>query len=308
MEHVAPILQAIAALLWGIFAFTALFVLKPEITRALGRLRKGKFFGQEFELGDELVKLETFAAAAAKEVQGFSRNISVEGETGHFFLVGESATANVNQEEQFDATIKSILQQATSAPKIALMTLGAELEKQARQALATRGLLRGRPIVSVSQALSELHQYGFPPNLLGSVKLFTDVRNKIIHGAAATDDDALGALDSGMTILRALNALPHEVYVVYHPGVEIFSDATCTKPIPDAKGIILETTSPGTVMKTFQILPTTRTHFQKGKQVAWEWNMQKVWPAAWYRDPDTGTITQAWVSSAEFIGRHLDDI
>jgi hypothetical protein len=132
--------------------------------------------------------------------------------------------------------------------------------------------------------------------------------NKIIHGAAATDDDALSALDTGMTILRALNVLPNEVNVVHHPGVEIFFDAAATKPIPDAKGVILETTSPGGVMKMFRIFPTTRTHFQKGKQVAWEWSMQKVWPAAWYRDADTGTITQAWVSSAEFIARHLDDI
>jgi hypothetical protein len=307
MDHIAPILQAIASLAWAFFAFTALYVLKPEITRALGRLRKGEILGQKFELGDELVKLENSAAAAEKEVQELPRSINVEAETGHF-LVRESATASANQEEQFDATIKSILQQATSAPKIALMTLRAELEKRARQALATRGMLRGRPVVSVSEALSELHQYGFPPNLSGSLKLFDDVGNKIIHGAAATDDDALRVLDSGMTILRALNALPNEVNVVYHPGIEIFSDATCTKPISDAKGIILETTSPGGVIKTLRIFPTTRTHFQKGKQVAWEWNMQKVWPAAWYRDLDTGAIKEAWLSSAEFIGRHVDDI
>jgi hypothetical protein len=262
MEHVAPILQAIAALLWAIFAFTALFMVKPEITRAFGRLRKGEILGQKFELGDELVKLENSADAAAKEVQGLARSINVEVETGHF-LVGKSATASADQEESFDATIKSILQQAASAPKIALMTLRAELEKQARQALATRGILRGRPVVPVRQALSELHQYGFPPNLSDSLKLFNDVRNKIIHGAAATDDEALGALDSGITILRALNALPNEVNVVYHPGVEVFSDATCTKPIPDAKGIILETTSPGTVMKTFRIFPTTLHTFSK---------------------------------------------
>jgi hypothetical protein len=138
--------------------------------------------------------------------------------------------------------------------------------------------------------------------------MFDHVRNKIIHGSAATDDDALRALDSGLAILRVLNTLPNEVNVVYHPGVEVFSDALGTKPIPDTKGIILETTSPGGAIKTFRIFPTTRTHFQKGKQVAWEWNMQKGWPAAWYRDPDTGAIREAWGSSAEFIGRHLDDI
>ena len=160
----------------------------------------------------------------------------------------------------------------------------------------------------VGQALDELQQYGFPPNLLGSLKLFAEVRNKIVHGSAATDDDALRAIDSGLTILRALNALPNEINVVYHPGVQVFSDAGCTQPIPDVKGLILETTSPGGAMKSFRIYPTTRTNFQKGKQVAWEWNMQKVWPAAWYRDPDSHEIKQAWSQSAEFIGRHLDDV
>ena len=61
-------------------------------------------------------------------------------------------------------------------------------------------------------------------------------------------------------------------------------------------------------MKTHRILPTTRTHFQKGKRVAWDWNMQKKWPTAWYRDPNTGGVKRAWIKSAEFIGRHLDDI
>ena len=130
--------------------------------------------------------------------------------------------------------------------------------------------------------------------------------NSIIHGATdATDNDVFRALDSGISILRSLNALPNEVQVVYHPGVEIFSDAAGTKPIPDAKGIILEIILPGGVTKTLQIFPTTRTHFRKGKKVAWEWNMQQVWPAAWYRDPDTGAIKAAWRSSAEFIGRTL---
>jgi hypothetical protein len=301
-ESVAPILQAIGAILqaigaigWACLPFTVLFVFKAEITRAFGRLKKGEIFGLKFELDE----LEKSADATAMEVPTFVGPVLLE----------ESQVARADQEEKFDAKIKSILQQATSAPKVALIALRAELEKEARQALAARGMLGGRQAVSVSQALSELHQYGFPPNLSGSLKLFNDVSNSIIHGKTdATDDDVLRALDSGISILRSLIALPNEVNVVYHPGVELFSDAAGTKIIPDAKGIMLETTSPGGVTKTLRIFPTTRTHFQKGKRVAWEWNMQEVWPAAWYRDPGTGAIKGAWGSSAEFIGRHLDDI
>ena len=291
MEHLASLLRSLASLAWPFFAFTALFVFRLEIKQALSRLRKGEILGQKFEFTEELMKLEASATAASREVQELPSE--------------DRPTASA---DEFNATVDTVLQRAASTPKIALMILRAELEKQTRQALATRGLLGGRQAVPVSDALSELLQYGFPPNLTASLKSFDDVVNKFIHGTSATDDDALRALDSGMTILRALNALPNEVNIVYDPGVEVFSDAAATKPISNAKGVILETTAPGGAIKTVKIFPTTRTHFQKGKQVAWEWNLQKTWPEAWYRDPDTGAVKQAWVSSAEFIGRHLEDI
>ena len=308
MEQVAPILKAIASLLWTGFAFMVLFLFKSEIREAIQRLAKVEILGQKIELRDKLVELQASAVATEKEVQELPRHFILDAEPGQYLMRGERATTRVDQEETFDATVKSILQQATSDPKLALMAVAAELEKQARQALATRGLLGDRQAVSLSQALNELNQYGFPPNLADTLRLFLDVRNRIIHGAAATNDDALSALDSGLILLRALNGLPNEVNIVYHPGVENFLDADCTQPITDAKGLILETTSPGGAMKTHRILPTTRTHFQKGKRVAWDWNMQKKWPTAWYRDPDTGGVKRAWIESAEFIGRHLDDI
>jgi hypothetical protein len=194
--------------------------------------------------------------------------------------VQETRMASTDQDQKIDATIESILQQAKSAPKVALMTLRVELEKQAQQALATSGMLRGRLIVPLRQALGELSQY--IPSLKFSAQFFDDVSNKIIHGAAGTDDDGLmvSTLDSGISILRALNALPNEVNVGYRPGVEIFADALCTTLVPDAKGIILATTPPGGGTTTFRIFPTTRTDYQEGKQVAWEWNRRKVWPAA----------------------------
>lgn len=292
MEHLAAILQAIASLAWVAFAFTGLIMFKPEITRALVSLKRGKFFGQEVEF--ELDMLAKSAAATAKEVLELPTDVcSVEGTV---------------QDDELDATIKSIIREAARSPKVALMTLSAELERQTIRGLATRGMLRGRPFVPLGHAFNELRQYGLPPNLQGSLELFSGVRNKVIHGGTATDDDALRALDSGMTILRALNALPNEINVVDHPGVEVFSNAECTELIPDIKGIIMETTSPGGVTKTKNIYATTRTGFQKGKRLTWEWNTGRGWGPAWYRDPETGEIKSAWGASAEFIGRHLDEI
>jgi hypothetical protein len=134
---------------------------------------------------------------------------------------------------------------------------------------------------------------------------FEDVNfGNMIAMFAKGGGDLLEVPDPGAAF-PIVSTSPDRVDIVYHPGVELFSDDAGTKPFPGAKGIVLETTtSPGGVMKT--IFPTTRTHFQKGRKVAAKWNVQKVWPAAWYRDPDTGEIKLAWLSSAEFVGRHND--
>ncbi|HUN84489.1 MAG TPA: hypothetical protein VMU48_08920 [Terracidiphilus sp.] len=297
MDHLAPLLQAAASVGWVIFAFVALFKFKPEITRALLRLKKGKVLGQEFELGEELTTLRTSVAAVTKEVMELPPGAP------------EASPATMaRQEKEFDTKIGHIIQLAASSPKAALIAMRAEIERQAINALAIRGLLHGRPVVTLQQALGELRQCGFPPALEGSLEIFDSVRNRIVHGQGTTDDDALMALDSGMTILRVLSALPSEVHEVYHPGVEVFFDPECTRVIPGVKGVILEATSPGGVMKTKRIYATTKPHFKKGKKVAWEWNIGKQWAAAWYRDPDTGETKSAWGGCAEFVGRHLDDI
>jgi hypothetical protein len=297
VSDIAPVLQAIASVAWAAFAFTALFVLRPAILEALRRVSKAELFGQRIELREELRELQESVSAATLEVKASDL---------------QDSTAALSQpdekDERLNAVVATILDQAKVTPKLALITLAAELEKQARQGLATRGILKNRRNVTMTEALSELQQYGFPPNLAGSVKLFLDVRNRIVHDVTATDADALSALDSGLTILRALDALPRETNVVYHPGVDIFSDQDCVTRIADAKGVILETTSPGGVIKTFRVFPTTQSHFQKGKVVAWEWNRLKSWGNAFYRDPDTGTIKHGWNSSMEFVGRHLDEV
>lgn len=294
MEHLVPVLQAIAPLAWVIFAFTALVIFKNDIRAVLGRIDEGEFFGQKLKLRKDLKKLEDSTAALNEETRELAPV--------------ENDVTDSTDEEKANAIINLILEQAAKSPKVALMMLWLELQRQALNGLAVRGMLRGRTTVPISHALGELRPYGFPANLEGSLELFGSVRNKIVHGGAATDDDALRALDSGMTILRALNSLPKEVNTIYHPGVDVFSDAACTKLIPGVKGVILEVTSPGGVMKTRRIFPTTRTHFQRGKEVAWEWNTGAQWPETWYRDPDTQEEKSAWGASAEFVGRHLDDI
>ncbi len=102
--------------------------------------------------------------------------------------------------------------------------------------------------------------------------------------------------------------MPREVNVVYEPAAVVYMDADLCTPMPNVHGVILETHAPGGTTKTLRIFPTTRTHFKKGHQVAWEWNMATVFDQAWYKTPDTGEVREAWSTAAEFVGRHLDDL
>jgi hypothetical protein len=135
------------------------------------------------------------------------------------------------------------------------------------------------------------------------------VHSQIIQNANASyNADVISAIDSGITLLKLLYALPIERNVVYNLGVKIYLEESCTNIIADTKGVILETTSPGGSQKNFRIFPTTRTDYVKGEVVSWEWNMKRVWPSAWYRDPDSGEIKKAWDGSAEFAGRDLEKL
>ena len=222
----------------------------------------------------------------------------------------ENDNKNQPNDTENDKIIRSVIHEAARSPKAALFILAAEIEKEARQTLASIGKLEGRTHIPVNQAIDELDShYGLPRHMSSSLKLFWDTRNKIIHGGETEEGNVLSAIDSGVTILRSLQALPRGLKIVYKSGVPIYSDPECRIEIPDATGIILENRSTSGAQTSYSIFPTTRTHFEEGRRVAWEWNMNFICQGAWYRDPlDPGTIKQAWHSSAEFIGRHLDDL
>ncbi len=295
MAEVSALLKAFAALLWPILGFVALWMFRQDIRQAFGRLKKGKIFGQEFELDENLQKLETSIAVAEKET---------------VLLPPLEISDNIAESLEYSGNniIDNILKQAAVAPRVSLIMLSAEIDKQARRSLAARGLLRDRRNLQVSQALTELVPYGFPTHMAGSFNLFREIRNKIIHGGAANDDDIVRAIDSGIIILKTLNELPREISTIYHPGVIFFSDEKCIAPVLDAKGVIIETKSLDDARKSYRIFPTTKSYFQKGKEVSWEWNMHHIWGPSWYKDPDSSEIKPAWRESAEFIGRHLDEI
>lgn len=294
MKEFATLIEAIAALLWPILVFVALFTFKKQIVHLIGRIKKGKLLGQEIELSESLAQLDKSALAVAKQV------VSLPAK--------ESGPPKSDAKEK--DSVKDVLHEAARSPKAALILLASEIEREARHILASVGHLRGRRHVPFSQALGELDKQfgGLAGHVSGSIKHFGEARSKLVHGGEATTDDILRAIDSGVIILNALRAIPLELNVVYHPGVDIFEDHLCKNMLPNVKGVILETETPGGTRKFFRIFPTTHKHFRKGQRVAWEWNDQLVWGPAWYKDPDSGEIKNAWSSSMEFVGSNLNEV
>jgi hypothetical protein len=298
MSEISELLKALASLLWPIFAFVALFLFKNQIADVMGRMKKGKLLGQEIELSESLVKLQKTASAISEEVASLPVS-----ET-------EVTPETIKEQEESESSIRAILHEMARSPKAALILLATEIEREARQVLGSVGLLKGRRHVPITQALGELDkQYGgLPGHVSSGLKHFWEIRNRLIHGGEADEQSILSAIDSGVTILKALQALPREVNVVYHPGVTVFSDPECKNEISNTKGVILETSSPSGARKFVRIFPTTKTHFKKARRVAWEWSNEHIWGETWYRDPDTNEIKIAWSSSMEFVGRHLDEV
>lgn len=299
MDKAAALISAIADLLWPLFAIAVILLFREPIKQLVGRLRKGKFLGQEIELERSLQALEESAQASARALP------PNEGETGGAAIGPEE---DASQEDETDL-IRRVLTEADASPKSALILLAAEMERELRQLLASMGLLKGSGVIALPRAINIFEERGaLPPSLSSSVSQFWDTRNRIVHGHVADRDDILRAIDSGLTILRSIRAIPHEVNVVSHPGVEIYADSRGERVRPGVKAVLLETTTPGGADVKRRVFPTTRDHFVVGQRVAWEWDLDHQWGESWYRDPDTNEVKVGWLGSGEFVGRPLDDV
>ena len=301
MKDLAGLLQAIAALLWPILTFVLVWRFRIEIADLLKRVKRGKFLGQELELGESLDKLNESALVAAAEVEKLPVAVETTPDDEKKLL---SVASQADEDE-----IKTILELAQTSPKLALISLAIEIEKELREIIYCQGPAGEFRNFTFSLALKILENRGIlPSQTIAALREFQNVRNQIVHGrAVASSDDILRAIDSGVIILKTLKAIPRETNIVYHPGVAIYSDKGCTQRRENVRGIILETISPGGALKSHRIFATTRTHFEKGKRVAWEWSTERSWGESWYRDPDSNDVKYAWTGSLEFVGRHLED-
>jgi hypothetical protein len=281
-NDVAELIRALAALAWPLVAIVVVGIFRPELSNMLKRVTRGRAGPIELELARELDELgvrtkaatETLPESAPEAVVGFEHAVS-----------------------------KEILGQASSSPKTALMALSAELDRQAREVLASSRDPEAWQGRSLGQKLLRLE---LPPQVQSAYDEFRIVRNKIVHGHHASDEDALRALDYGLLILDALYRVPREVHRVLVPRVECYADEDGEQRC-EFWAVLLESEQTTDGSRIERAFPTTDTSYMPGQRLSWEWRPRE-YGEAWYRDSRSGEMRYGWTSSLEFVGRPLEQI
>lgn len=284
-ELINELIIALSHWLWPVIALIFLYLFKEETRSILQKLKRGNFFGTEIELDKEISELEKTTAKATTEIPQF----------------------DAPETDDFE---KGIIDLAKNDPKLALISLAMEMEKDVKKIIAQRGELKNSNFGNLRQAFEFMDKKGWiPKHTMSAVEIFWDLRNRLVHGGEEESSKIIGVLDMGMTLLRTLKSIPHETKIVHHSDVDIFSDKECKNKREGVKGIIIKFKSSGGLRSHFGIYPITKFGYYKtGKEVSWEWNLNNKWEESWYKDPEDSSCKYAWTGSAEFLGSHLDEI
>ncbi|MFO5491541.1 MAG: hypothetical protein ACLBM6_03120, partial [Cuspidothrix sp.] len=117
-----------------------------------------------------------------------------------------------------------------------LILLSSEIEKELRNLLGSMGLIENSRNTFLSN-IKLLEPYGFTE--LEIANQFSKIRNQVVHGQEADSDDISWAINAGILILEKIQAIPHEIHIVYHSGIPVYSDRECNQIRGFVNGVIL---------------------------------------------------------------------
>jgi hypothetical protein len=97
-----------------------------------------------------------------------------------------------------------------------------------------------------------------PPEGGEALELFYRVRNRVVHGHDANNDDVVRAIDSGIRLLRMMLTAPRTTAMVRRPDIPLYSDPEGNIAVERGSGIMVETREgSGVILRVF---PTTRRY------------------------------------------------
>jgi hypothetical protein len=289
-ELINELIIAISKILWPIIVLAIVIIFKKEIASLIKRIRKGKLFGQELELDNEI---NEFKKVTNKASESIAEDSNTKKDT------------NIETKRSDE-----ILKSSVDAPTLGIVMLSREIKKELQHIAASSGILKdvqNKSVAYTFQVLVERKQLA--DSILKSVKIFWDLRNKIVHGKEIEDEkQIIRVLDIGTNLLDTLKDIPRAKYIVYKKDVDLFSDQKCENKRTDVKGVILETISPEGTHTSYNLRPTTKNYYQEKDSVAWEWSFDNQWDKTFYKDPDTGEIIKPFDRSVEFVGRPIKNL
>jgi hypothetical protein len=119
----------------------------------------------------------------------------------------------------------------------------------------------------------------------------------------AKSDKATEVESTTPTVTDKVPLVPFKVVAA---GIPFFSDQECTKQVPGATIVILQTLDPEDDIQELDIVPSTKT-YQTGDYVTLAFDNKKIWEDCYYRDPESGDIARAWRIHVNFIGEQISD-
>jgi hypothetical protein len=304
----------VGRLAWPGVSLIIACLFRPEIRKLVNRLRK--LHGPGFDLETEKIEAQQLEVETLEIREEHYPENPVTPATQRLPASGPPpaqipSTAEAAAVEQPNTRLlDSLLTQAVDAPKAIVVIVRQLVETELRKLFALSGYYsrvggQSRRI-SLSEMLTNAKEVNLlSPDLVSSVNKFTSLADAVVHGTLG-QNVSVDVITAGLNIVNALRSIPSQRNFVYLTDIPIYSDSQCSVRTR-GHGIVLEALVPPNGARTLSIFPTTRSHFQKGKEVAWEWNMANQWGETWYRN-EAGQIATAWGASAEFIGRHLEDI
>ena len=159
MKDYAPLIQAIASLIWPLLVAGIVLFYRKEIKGLLGRIKRGKFLGQEIELESSLNRLQESANAVAAEMPSRSTVLTDDAVS---YTTESIPLTSVN-------TVDRVLEAAKDFPYVALMMLSDLIDKELREIIYSQGEV-DRPLpyttANVQRVLSEREV--LPPHLLSA--------------------------------------------------------------------------------------------------------------------------------------------
>jgi hypothetical protein len=95
--------------------------------------------------------------------------------------------------------------------------------------------------------------------------------------------------------------MPARPYRVLAADLPFFSDPDCQSEVQGARLVVLRCEDPVQKHHPIECMPALK-QYRSGTIVRWEINHKRMWPAAWYVNPENGQKQQAWSQAVEFVG------